>query len=446
MIMGSAETISRAITPVSHPLSAYVKVPGSKSHTNRALLLSALAYGTTTLHNALFSEDTHYFSTALTELGFEHTIRPEEKIMIVRGLGGNIPVAYADLFIGNAGTAIRFLTAMLTLGHGEYTLDGVPRMRQRPIGDLVIALNNLGAQISAASISEQSLNSGQVNLYPPVTIFADGLKGGTTRIRGDVSSQYISALLMTAPYAAGEVEISVEGSINSKPYIDLTLGVMVDFGVNVHREGYSYFHVIPHIYSSPGKYTIESDASAASYFFAAPAVCGGWVEVGNISHATRQGDIAFLDVLSKMGCSITATEDAVRVISPNRLNGVDINMTDISDTSMTLAVIAPFAGTPTTIRGIASSRAKETDRVTATCTELRRLGVRVDEYHDGMTIYPCEEVRASRIHTYDDHRMAMSLSLVGLRSKGVCITNPACVRKTFPNYWSALEELVQTGS
>ena len=427
------------LSTLASPLSARVSVPGSKSHTNRALLLAALADGTTTLENALFSDDSQYFADALLQLGFEITLDSQTKTMTIAGLMGRIPVSQAKLFIGNAGTAARFLTAMLTLGHGHYLLDGVERMRQRPIGDLVLALNQLGAQV-AATRQPPTVNH-QPILCPPITVTAAGLPGGSTSIRGDISSQFLSGLLMVASYAQNPVEINIEGLLNSKPYIDLTIRVMADFGVEVWREGYERFRVSPQRYQSPGTYPIESDASAASYFFAAPAICGGWVEVANLSRTARQGDIAFLDVLTQMGCTFSETDHAIRVSGPEKFRGVDVDMSNISDTSMTLAAIAPFAETPTTIRGIASSRLKETDRVIATVTELRRLGVRVDQHPGGMTIYPCKNIQPARIRTYNDHRMAMAFALVGLRIPGIEIENPECVTKTFPDYFQVLESL-----
>jgi 3-phosphoshikimate 1-carboxyvinyltransferase len=310
-------------------------------------------------------------------------------------------------------------------------------MRQRPIGDLVVALNKLGVQISGEPSDIEDSRS----ICPPVTVIAAGLPGGAASIRGDISSQFLSGLLMVSPYAQNEVEINVDGPLHSKPYVDLTLGVMSDFRIEVQRDGYERFRISPQQYRTPGNYAIESDASAASYFFAAPAICGGRVEVANLSRSACQGDIAFLDVLEKMGCMVTEVPGAVRVNGPERLRGVEADMADISDTSMTLAAIAPFADSPTTIRGIASSRVKETDRVAATVTELRRLGVQVDEHPDGMTVYPCEEIQPARIQTYDDHRMAMAFALVGLRVPGIEIENPGCVAKTFPDYFKVLEQL-----
>ncbi|NOY99584.1 MAG: 3-phosphoshikimate 1-carboxyvinyltransferase [Chloroflexi bacterium] len=421
---------TRPIHPIQHPLAARVQVPGSKSITNRALLVAALAEGTTVLKNALFSEDTHHFVNALVRLGFSIQTDSRQAEMSIHGLGGRIPATHADLFIGNAGTAARFLTALLTLGHGEYRLDGVPRMRQRPIADLVEALNQLGAQVTAPAGS------------PPVRVQATGLPGGHARVRGNISSQFLSALLMTAPYAQQPVSIEVDGPLNSRPYVDLTLGVMADFNIAVSRQGYAHFHIQPGHYQAQPGYQVESDASAASYFFAAPAICGGWVEVAGFNrHTSRQGDLAFVDVLTQMGCRVDETADALRVTAPRQLRGVDVDMRHIPDTAQTLAAIAPFAETPTTIRGIASARLKESDRVSAMCAELTRLGVQVVEHPDGLMIHPAKNIQPATIRTYNDHRMAMAFALIGLRVPGIHIENPACTAKTFPNYFDVLETL-----
>ena len=422
------------IIPISHALKSSVRVPGSKSLTNRALLIAALADGETTLTNALFSDDSHYFAAALQNLGFDVSLDPENQKMTIVGLGGHIPVSKAELFIGNAGTAARFLSAFLTLGKGEYVLDGEPRMRERPIGDLISALQPLGANLEA-------IGSQQPIICPPIKISATELKGGKTQIAGNISSQFLSALLMIAPYAQSPVEIEVSTELNSKPYVDMTLSIMADFGVSVERDGYHYFRISPAVYSPRSTYAIESDASAASYFFAAPAICGGTVRIKNISRASMQGDIGFLDVLAQMGCDINETDNSIEVTGASDLHGVDVDMRDIPDTAQTLAAIAPFASSPTRIRGIASARVKETDRVSATCTELSRLGVRVDEHEDGLTIYPCEKFRPATIRTYNDHRMAMAFSLIGLRVLGATIENPGCVSKTFPNFFGVLETL-----
>jgi 3-phosphoshikimate 1-carboxyvinyltransferase len=434
-------TTSRLISPILHPLNASVHVPGSKSLTNRALLISALAEGKTTLTNALFSDDSRYFVDALTRLGFEVLIDPKNTSLTITGLGGRIPAQKAKLFIGNAGTAARFLSAFLTLGYGEYILDGDARMSERPIGDLVEALRQIGANIKPVELL--TLNA-QRHICPPIKIIASGLPGGKTKIAGNISSQFLSALLMVAPYTQTPVEIELTTELNSKPYVDMTLAVMKDFGIEIQRDGYERFMVFPAHYFSRSSYPIESDASAASYFFAAPAICGGTVQVENISRHFKQGDVAFLDVLARMGCTIIKADNHLRITGNSPLCGIDVNMCDIPDTAQTLATIAPFANTPTRIRGIASARVKETDRVHATCTELSRLGVKVDEHEDGMTIYPCTKFHPTTIQTYNDHRMAMAFSLIGLRVPGISIENPGCVSKTFPHFFVLLETLRST--
>ena len=426
---------SLLIQPLSRPPQASVRVPGSKSLTNRALLVAALAQGETRLSNALFSDDSRYFAAALQQLGFSLTLDEDRRQMTVLGQGGRIPARQASLFIGNAGTAARFLTAMLTLGDGEYLLDGDARMRQRPIGDLVAALNVLGAAV--VPLDEASGTAA----CPPLRVSASGLPGGKTGISGSTSSQYLSGLLMVAPYARQTVELSVLDDLNSKPYVDLTLSVMADFGVQVERQGYDRFTIQPQRYQARADYRIESDASAAAYFFAVPAVCGGTVQVEGISLQSRQGDIAFLDVLAQMGCTVHATRTGVAVAAGASLQGVDVDLRDIPDTAQTLAAVAPFASSPTTIRGIASARLKETDRVAATCRELARLGVPVEEHPDGLTIQPCTEIKPASVHTYNDHRMAMSFALIGLRLSGVSIEHPGCVSKTFPDFFQVLESL-----
>ena len=417
------------ILPIDHPLDAVVRVPGSKSITNRALLIASLADGKTRLTNALFSDDSCYFARALQTLGFDVQLDEPKREMTITGPGGTIPAKQAELFIGNAGTAARFLSAFLTLGYGSYIVDGDSRMRERPIGDLVEALTQLGANIEAA------------NNCPPVRIHASGLPGGRARIAGAISSQFLSALLMVAPYAHSPVEIEVVTELNSKPYVDMTIAVMDNFGVTVEREGYERFFIHPSSFWPLASYPIESDASAASYFFAAPAICGGTIRVENISLNSRQGDIAFLEILQQMGCSIEEGNNDIEVTGADTLRGLDVDMRDIPDTAQTLAAIAPFAASPTRIRGIASARVKETDRVQATCTELTRLGVRVEEHKDGLTIYPCNTFKPASIQTYNDHRMAMAFSLVGLRVPGITIDNPACVSKTFPNFFEVLDTL-----
>lgn len=425
---------AKKIKPISQPINTVVNVPGSKSLTNRALIIAALSDGKTMLTNALFSDDSNYLANALQTLGFKVVLDIENTSMKITGLGGSIPAHKANLFIGNAGTAARFLTAFLTLGNGTYTLDGDSRMRERPIGDLLDALTQLGAEVEAVS-------SDQLSSCPPVRITASGLLGGKTKIAGNISSQFLSALLMTAPYAKTPVEIEITTELNSKPFVDMTLSVMAEFGIEVDHDGYGSFSINSSRYRPLSNYLIESDATNASYFFAAPAICGGSVRVENISRKSKQGDIEFLDILVRMGCVVTEYDNSIEVAGPNKLIGIDINMRDIPDIAQTLAVVAPFASSPTFIRGITSARVKETDRISATCAELRKIGIRVDEYEDGMTIYPTEEFRETLVQTYNDHRMAMAFSLIGLRTRGIKIENPGCVSKTFPNYFDVLETL-----
>ena len=425
---------TKQINTILHPLNASIRVPGSKSLNNRALLIAALANGTTKLTNALFSDDSCYLLEALQTLGFHVILDTKNTCITITGLGGSIPTKQADLYIGNAGTAARFLSAFLTLGNGTYTLDGDSRMRERPIGDLVNALIQLGANVDV-------INRHQSFICPPIKITASGLSGGKTTITGNISSQFLSALLMTAPYANIPVEIEITTELNSKPYVDMTLSVMSEFGVEIEHDGYNSFLIHPSRYSSRLIYSIESDASAASYFFAAPAICGGTLRVENISRRSKQGDINFLDLLAKMGCVVVEHENSIEVTGAAELIGLDVNMRNIPDTAQTLAVVAPFASSPTRIRGISSARLKETDRISATCSELQKIGVRVDEHDDGMTIYPSSGFHSTLVQTYNDHRMAMAFSLIGLRVPGIMIDNPGCVSKTFPNFFDVLETL-----
>lgn len=459
------------IKPVFYLLSASVCLPGSKSLTNRALMVAALAKGTTRLTNALFSDDSHYFAESLRRLGFDVHLESEsdqgyqeplrgsdgraifdrlctpQPSMTVTGLMGHIPARQADLYVGNAGTAARFLTAMLTLGDGNYTLDRDDRMRQRPMQDLLDALGQLGAVITQPQSIDLSSKGGDHSTNLPICVQAHGLPGGQADIAGDASSQFLSGLLLVAPYAQYPVELRVKRGLSSKPFVDLTLAVMSDFGVKVERDGYDRFFIFPQYYLSPGTYAIECDATAASYFFAAAAICGGTVRVDGLTRQSKQGDLAFLHVLNQMGCSIASGLDWISVTGSqgdpglSSLRGVTVDMGDMSDTAQTLAVVAPFASTPTTIRGIASARLKETDRVSSTCAELTRLGVRVEEHPDGLTVHPCSDFRPAEIQTYNDHRMAMAFSLIGLKIPGITILDPGCVSKTFPGFFEVLARL-----
>jgi 3-phosphoshikimate 1-carboxyvinyltransferase len=419
------------IKPVEGPIRATVRPPGSKSITNRALVCAALADGYSKLAGALDSEDTRVMIEGMRQLGIGIEVADGGKTLIVEGAGGEVPALEADLFCANSGTTIRFLTALATLGHGAFRLDGVERMRERPIGDLLEALNQLGADV-------RSKND---NGCPPVVIHANGLPGGSATVRGDISSQFLSALLMAAPAARSRVELEIQGELVSQPYVTMTAGVMRAFGVEMEVLANLARFVIraPQAYKSC-RYVVEPDASAASYFWAAAAITGGEVTVAGLSPASLQGDVAFVDCLAQMGCEVRRDAGSITVAG-GPLRGVDVDMNRISDTAQTLAVVALFADGPTTIRGVAHIRHKETDRLAALATELRKLGADVTEHEDGLRIQPAK-LRPATIDTYNDHRMAMSFALAGLRIAGVRINNPRCVDKTYPRYFEDLKLLL----
>lgn len=416
------------IKPITGKIDAIIKVPGSKSYTNRALITAALADGESTITNALFSDDTKYMASGLNVLGIPIEEQNPDRFVIY-GKSGIIPVKQANLFVGNAGTAMRFLTAMLTLGSGVYEIDGVSRMRQRPIQDLLDGLKQLGADVVS------KYNNG----CPPVIIRGKGLSGGLAVVKGDLSSQYFSALLMTVPYAKRDVFIEVKGNLVSKRYVDMTIALMHQFGVNVEHNNYKTFVVKAGQCYRATQYEVEGDASAASYFFAAAAITGGKVRVVGIGSDSLQGDIHFVDVLKRMGCNVSMGIDWIEV-QGNKLHGVDVDMGDMSDVVQTLAAVAVFAVGKTRVRNVKNMRIKETDRIAAVVNELRRMGIVAVEYEDGFEIEPSEPL-PSAIETYDDHRMAMSFALIGLRVSGIVIKNPECVSKTFPDYFQKLEML-----
>jgi 3-phosphoshikimate 1-carboxyvinyltransferase len=419
------------IVPVSTPIHGRIRPPGSKSITNRALVCAALADGKSQLAGALDSEDTRVMIDGLRQLGIAIKASDALTALVVHGAGGEIPALEADLFCANSGTTIRFLTAMATLGHGSFRLDGVPRMRERPIADLIDALNQLGGHVS----SEQN------NGCPPVVVHANGLPGGTATVRGNISSQFLSGLLMTAPAADSPVEIIISGDLVSQPYVRMTLAVMRKFGADVKTSPeLSRFEIAPQPYT-PNDYVIEPDASAASYFWAAAAVTEGDVTVEGLSRDCLQGDVTFVDRLEQMGCDVRHDANSISVVG-RELRGIDTDMNAISDTVQTLAVVALFARGPTTIRNVAHIRHKETDRIAAVAAELRKLGANVAERADGLTIEP-GPFRGATIETYDDHRMAMSFALAGLQVPGVRIANPTCVEKTYPEFFRDLGGLVQ---
>jgi 3-phosphoshikimate 1-carboxyvinyltransferase len=408
-----------------------IAVPGSKSLTNRALVVAALAAGESCLRGALIAEDSEVMIDALTELGI--AVQTDGTTFRVAGQGGRIPAKAAMLDLKLSGTSIRFLTALVALGAGEYILDGNARMRQRPIQDLLTALSALGVTVDAVF----------GNGCPPVRVVAQGLQGGVTQIAGDRSSQYLSALLMAAPYARAPVTIEVSGTLQSKPFIDMTLALMQDFGVAVERCGYARFSVAPQRYTARD-YLIEGDAMAAGYFWAIAAVTGGRVKVTNVGHHSVQGDKRLADVLGQMGCQVRWTASSCEVTGPSgRLQGGTFDLNDMPDQAQTLAVLALFADSPVTITNVWNMRIKETDRLSALYTELRKFGVRVDEAHDAITVYPLHGApsRPVTIDTYGDHRMAMAFAVAGMKLPGVTINNPSCVAKTFPDFFEVLAAL-----
>lgn len=420
---------------VDRPIIGRVRPPGSKSITNRALVCAALADGDSLLHGALDSDDTRVMVEALDRLGLTVVHDREARTIRVAGCGGSIPAPAADMFIGNSGTTVRFLTAMIALGHGKFRLHGTPRMHQRPIQDLIDALAALGCR----AVSETG------NGCPPVIVAADGLRGGATKVRGDVSSQFLSGLLLAAPYAKSPIVLTVDGPLVSVPYVQMTLDVMGQFGVSSQPTADLREITIPAGRYQGRDYEIEPDASAASYFFAAAAVTGGEVTVEGLTRSAMQGDAKFVDVLAKMGCEVRETQNALTVVGPKQLRGIDVDMNSVSDTVQTLAVVALFADGPTRVRGVAHNRHKETDRIAAPATELRKLGATVDEHDDGLTVTPppggLNSLRGAAIDTYDDHRMAMSFALAGLKIPGIVIRDPACTSKTYPEYFQDLGRL-----
>jgi len=421
------------IEPTSRPMNAIVSVPGSKSLSNRALVLAAL-HGDAELANLLHSDDTAVMLAALKTLGFSIDIdgttvrvrRPADEARL-------IPATSADLFVGNSGTTVRFLAAMLSLVEGTYTLDGVPRMRERPIEPLLEALRQLGVT------AESTAGTG----CPPVRIASSGWKSNEATVRADVSSQYLSGLLMAAPFAGKPISIRIDGSTVSEPYIDMTISQMQSFCHAVERIG-NTFRIEPWS-GSKGmlSYAIEPDASTASYFFAAAAIAGGKVVVRGTHRRMLQGDIGFVAALERMGCESFDTAEGLG-LRGGTLRGIDIDMNAISDTAMTLAAVACFAEGPTTIRNVAHIRHKETDRIAALAKELRKLGAGIEEFPDGLRIEP-RPLAGCEVDTYDDHRMAMSLALIGLKVDGVAIRDPGCVAKTHPRFWVDFDDACRQG-
>ncbi len=419
-----------------------VALPGSKSISNRTLLLAALANGATRVRGLLDADDVDRMQDALAALGVRVERPGAGRDFTVCGGGGEFPVKAAKLFLGNAGTAIRPLTAALALAGGDYELSGVPRMHERPIGDLVDALRALGADVRYLG------NAG----FPPLAIGPFGRSPDTVpdavAVRGDVSSQFLSALLMAMPMIAArrsrELRVDVVGELISKPYVTITTNLMDRFGVSVGQDGWSAFHVAAGArYTSPGEIHVEGDASAASYFLAAGAIAGGPVRVTGVGRRSIQGDIAFAEALAQMGAEVTCGDDWIEARAGRGLKGGQFDCVAIPDAAMTLAVVALFATGPTTLTGIGSWRVKETDRIEAMAAELGKLGATVEAGDDHLRVFPPAALRPATIDTYDDHRIAMCFSLAAFGGVSVRIVDPDCVRKTFPDYFAVLATIAR---
>jgi len=420
-----------SLKPISK-INGEINLPGSKSLSNRALLLASLAKGTTKISNLLDSDDTRHMLNAMQSLGIKYTLSEDKSNCVVVGKGGAIESEkFIELFLGNAGTAMRPLCASLCLGKGRFILTGEPRMKERPIGDLVDALRGAGAEISYL----------ENEAYPPLEIISNGLKGGELEIDASISSQFLTALLMAAPLMKNDTTISIKGELVSKPYIDITLDIIKKFGVEIHNENYKIFKIkAGQSYKAIEHFMVEGDASSASYFLAAAAIKGGSVKVTGIGKNSIQGDIAFVDVLEKMGAKVQWAEEYVSV-TKNTLKAVDIDGNAIPDAIMTLATMALFCEGTTTIRNIYNWRVKETDRLFAMATELKKVGAEVEEGKDYLKITAPKVLKHANIDTYDDHRMAMCFSLLALSTVSVTINEPECTAKTFPTYFEVLESI-----
>ncbi|EEJ5116753.1 3-phosphoshikimate 1-carboxyvinyltransferase [Salmonella enterica] len=421
---------SLTLQPIAR-VDGAINLPGSKSVSNRALLLAALACGKTVLTNLLDSDDVRHMLNALSALGINYTLSADRTRCDITGNGGALRAPGAlELFLGNAGTAMRPLAAALCLGQNEIVLTGEPRMKERPIGHLVDALRQGGANIDYLE---------QEN-YPPLRL-RGGFTGGDVEVDGSVSSQFLTALLMTAPLAPKDTIIHVKGELVSKPYIDITLNLMKTFGVEIANHHYQQFVVKGgQQYQSPGRYLVEGDASSASYFLSAGAIKGGTVKVTGIGRNSMQGDIRFADVLEKMGATITWGDDFI-ACTRGELHAIDMDMNHIPDAAMTIATTALFAKGTTTLRNIYNWRVKETDRLFAMATELRKVGAEVEEGRDYIRITPPAKLHHADIGTYNDHRMAMCFSLVALSDTPVTILDPKCTAKTFPDYFEQLARI-----
>jgi len=403
-------------------IHARVTAPPSKSYTNRALIAAALAEGESLIENPLHSDDTHYMVQALRQFGVD--VHKGNNDFRVIGTGGRIHPPGRDIYVGNAGTAMRFLTTLAALSPEKTVLTGDSRMRERPIGDLLQALSRLG--FSARSV--------HANDCPPIEITGGRLRAARIRLRGDLSSQYLTSLLLSLPAFGKEITLEVTGMLTSASYIDITLEVMADFGIRVERKGNAFFCIREGQVYRARRYRVQGDASSASYFFAAAAVTGGGITVQDIDPETPQGDIRFVELLGRMGCEVSKGKNFITVKGQS-LHGVEADMNLMPDAVQTAAVTALFARGETRISNIGNLRIKETDRIAALASELRKLGAEVDEGRDWIIIRP-GPCRGAEIKTYNDHRMAMAFAVAGLRIPGVKIENPGCVKKSFPRFFT----------
>ena len=433
---GDADEAPRPIRPVSGPLDASIRPPGSKSVTNRALVCAALARGTSELVGVLDADDTSAMVDCLTSLGVPITPIPDDGSgggLVVRGSGGRPPLDGAILDARLSGTTSRFIAPVAALARGTVIVDGGPALGRRPMGALLDALEALGAGVEP--LGEQGYLPVRITASPRVVL------GGTVRVSGDVSSQFLSGLLLSGPCMDDGLAVEVTTDLVSVPYVALTLEVMSAFGASVERDdGWRQLRVAPGGYRAVERYEVEPDASAASYWAAAAVIAGGTVRIRGLGRPSTQGDVAFIDLLGGMGAVVTWSERDVVVRSTGELHGITVDMADISDTAQTLAAVAVFADGPTRVTGIGFIRGKETDRIAAVVTELGRLGVRATEDEDGFTVHP-GPVSPADVRTYDDHRMAMSFALIGLRAEGVRILDPGCTAKTYPGFWSDLDRV-----
>ncbi len=421
--------------PLAGPIDEAIRLPGSKSITNRALITAAMADGHSVLSGILLAVDTRLMIEALRSLGIAITIDEDTKTAEITGCGGQLPASEAAIHCGNAGTVMRFVSAIVATGYGRFHLDGMARMRHRPIGALVEALRGLGARI------EHEAADG----YPPLVVHAVGLAGGTVTVDSPASSQMVSAVLLAAPFAMNDVMIDVTGAVPSVPYLKMTTSVMDRFGVGVIEQydshGARFIVSAPQRYQSPC-YDIEPDASNASYFLAIPAIVGGRMTVEGLGTESIQGDVFFVDLLERMGCVVERRAGSLTVHGPAgdaRLTGISVDLNDMPDVAQTLAVVALFAKGDTSIRNVGNLRVKETDRLAAVASELTKLGATIKTRQDGLTITPPTAPTPASIDTYDDHRMAMSFALAGLRVPGVVIQHPDCCAKTFPDFFDQLD-------